>query len=261
MLRPMPVTVLLRTLLVAFAILVAGCGDGGSQDRSGQSDPTSVAPDPTPTATAINVTCNGDVAWPTSAMTGGTPKSESGDLVGALKELAGSGGMDAPPAFQHTPVEDADWFVLARDGHAAAVATGPWSATGPGKGAQVVYLDHEGAGWKATGWGDCKLSPWLPDGEQWVKINGVSAGRDTREPTLQVNEMECTSGRDPRPYLRKPTILETGDRVTVSWTSAAPKGVNNCIGSMPVPATVQLSEPLGDRVLYDGSSWPARRVG
>ncbi|MFL6021828.1 MAG: hypothetical protein ACJ72O_00670 [Marmoricola sp.] len=255
----MTVVLLRRALPVSLLVLaLTSCGDQGTQDRPRAADPAT----PTPVAADVQVTCGRSVSWPASAMSERTAKSESRDLVPALEKLAGSAGMDAPPAFQESPVEDADWFELARTDDAAAVATGAWDASGPGKRAQVVYLEREGTGWKATGWGDCQLEPVLPDREQWVQIDEVSSGRDSADLRLLVHETSCTSGRDPRPYLHDPTVVETPTRVTVSWSSEAPgDGAYNCIGNHPVPATVHLTAPLGGRDLYDGSSWPARKVG
>jgi len=257
MLRPMPMTALPRTLTCAlFLVVVQGCGSGGTRDVLAKTDPA-------PSVAEVQVTCaNGRDYWPVSAMAGGIPKSESGDLVRALEKLAEDAGIDAPLAFQGTSVEDAEWFVLARDGHAAAVATGPWSPAGPGKHGGIVYLEHVGAGWEAMSWGGCgTLQPFVDDGEQWVEIDQVSGSRDTTEPTLLVTDNQCASGRDPRPFLQEPSIAETEDSVTVSWTVTAAPGFNDCIGVGPFPAQLHLTRPLGDRTLYDGSTWPARKVG
>lgn len=255
MLRPMRMIRLLRVVPVVLLVLgVAACGSDGAEDVTAKS--------PTPTATPDEmVSCGGDTAWPASAMTDRLPNSQSGDLLAALEEFAADGSPDLPPLLRDATVADADWFVLARDGHAATVATGPWSATGPGRGAQVMYLDNEG-GWKVTSWGDCsRLQPFLDDGAQWVEIGGVQGSRDTAHPTLLISEVSCTGGRDPRPHLREPTIVETPDRVTVAWTSDAISGMATCVGAMPVPAELALNAPLGDRTLYDGSVWPAKKVG
>ena len=102
----------------------------------------------------------------------------------------------------------------------------------------------------------------LPAGQDWTELTAPPDGldRSTTDLTLLVNERACTSGRDPRPHLSDPTIIEQDDLVVVSWTSQRPRGAQNCIGNTPVEQVVHLDEPLGDRLLLDGSTWPAMKV-
>ena len=261
MLRPMRMNPLLRLALpaVAVAMTLTSCGSDGDRDLSADdASPAPTSPDE-PRADTM-VSCGGDTAWSASAMTEHLPHGQSSDVVAALEAFASDRSPDLPPLLRDGTLDENDWFQLAGDGHGAAIATGPWGATGPGKGAQVIYLDNTG-GWKVTSWGDCnRLVPFLAEG-QWVEITGVSGDRDTETPALLVNEVSCTGGRDPRPHLNEPTVVETDDSVTVSWTSAQLRGNATCIGNVPVPARITLDVPLGDRVLYDGSRYPAREVG
>lgn len=256
MLRPMRMS---RSLAAALLLVVAGCGSAGTRDVTASGP--AAGPATSPTDVDVMVSCRGDLAWPVSAMTDRLPNAQSGDLLPALEDFAADGGMDLPPLLRDERVDAGDWFVLARDGHAAAVATGPWTASGPAGGAQVMQLENDN-GWKVTSWGDCdRLVPFLADGAQWVEIVGVEGGRDTDRPTLLVDEAACTSGRDPRTHLRKPSIVETADSVTVAWTSDPnPDGVAACPSNPVVPVEVRLSAPLGDRSLLDASVWPAHEV-
>ena len=130
-------------------------------------------------------------------------------------------------------------------------------------GDEYVSLERDGDGWRPDGWGGCRLEPALVDDSGWVEVTQPPGGLATDASVIDVlvNERECSSGRDPRPYLHEPQVVERADTVTVYWTSEAPQGeYQNCEGPAPVLSTLQLDEPLGDRTLLDGSTWPPRPV-
>lgn len=222
------------------------------------------APGSSGSAAETRLSCGGEQpGWPVSAMDGGIDsRFDADNLAMALEALATEAGIDAPRALQRVSVDKAPWFVLAETRTTVTVATGGWDGTGPDRDAQIVYLERAGAHWKARGWGDCRnLAPVIKPGLQWVQINAApDLDPSSAELSVMVSEAECTSGRDPRPFLRMPTIVESDDSVTLFWTSEAPEGANNCTGNRPVPQPLQLKEPLGDRVLLDGSTWPARPI-
>jgi hypothetical protein len=76
-----------------------------------------------------------------------------------------------------------------------------------------------------------------------------------------VHELACTSGRDPSDFLQEPRIVQSDESVTVYWTSIPAEGDQNCIGNPSVERTIELDEPLGDRALLDGSTYPPSPVG
>jgi hypothetical protein len=76
-----------------------------------------------------------------------------------------------------------------------------------------------------------------------------------------VNELQCASGRDPSEFLEDPRVEETPESVTVFWTSQPVVGGADCQGNPSVERTIELDEPLGDRQLLDGSSYPPSPVG
>jgi hypothetical protein len=59
-----------------------------------------------------------------------------------------------------------------------------------------------------------------------------------------------------RPVTSCRRICQRRDGAAVYWTSAAAKAATTCIGNQSVPQHLHLHEPLGDRVLLDGSSCP-----
>ncbi|WP_166135352.1 hypothetical protein [Nocardioides ochotonae] len=184
-------------------------------------------------------------------------------LAVALEELAADAGIDAPAALRSGDLADGDWFVLDQSPTDATVATGAWDANGPAPDGQTVTLRKEGGQWRVSGWGDCRIvARVLEPGRQGVEVR---AARDL-DPTstrlsLRLREGGCTGGRDPRPHLGAPEVVETDESVEITWTSAAIDGVATCQGNPWVPDTVELAAPLGDRVLLDASRWPAHPIG
>lgn len=247
-------------LLVSLSLLGA-CGDDGPPDgRSGSAASGSPATTAVP---EVLVSCHsGQNGWKASAMEGGITSEVSREqLVAALAVLKAEARVDAPAVLQETNVEDASWFVLAESGSEITLAAGAWDRTGPGKDGQYILLEKEGRTWTAKGWGDCRrLAPVLEGGAQWVQVDvGPAFDRTSARPTVVLQEQDCTSSRDPRPYLDEPTVLETEASVTISWTSRAP-GAATCPGNPSVEQPVELKEPLGDRALLDGSTYPPRQV-
>jgi hypothetical protein len=203
--------------------------------------------------------------WPPSAMTGGidsrVPRDE---LTHALEAVMPEAGIDAPLALQGVDIGEAPWFVLAESERYVVVATGTWDEHGPSlrDDGQAVRLERKGSGWKVVGWGGCsRLVPVVEPGRQWVQVeSAIDLDPAATEVVVEITERQCTGGRDPRPFLDEPTYVEDDDSVTVLWTSRMPEGASTCIGNPPVPHRLRLDEPLGDRQLLDGSSWPARPV-
>ena len=133
---------------------------------------------------------------------------------------------------------------------------------GTGRGRVYVFgLERDGERWRWTGGGDCHLRP-VPRAR--ARVGRVCRRRTSTprsaEPALQVNEIDCTSSRDPAPYLHEPFVVETAESVTVYWTSTPPEGNQTCPGNPTVSRPLPLDEPLGDRQLLDGSTYPPSPV-
>jgi hypothetical protein len=246
---------------VAFVLSLVGCGEGTHEAPSGASSPSGTSKD------QHLISCDGaSLGWPAAAMDGGIDsRFDQGELRAALESLAKEAGTDAPTALRDAAIEHAPWKVLAESADTVVVATGTWDANGPGKDGQVVKLEKAekaGGGWRAVTYGDCaNLRPLISPGHAWVEVSASGElDRSSTQLMVGVSEVECSGGRDPRPFLREPTIVADDHSVTISWTTEAPTGANTCVGTMPVPQLIHLPDPLGDRVLLDGSVWPARAV-
>lgn len=206
------------------------------------------------------VSCGGDgPGWEADAMAGGiqteTPRA---DIAAALRRTEDEMGIDGPFAGTRR------WIVLAEDEDVLTIGTGRWTAEGPGDDAMVVTYDREGDQLDWSGHGQClHLAPVLTDDRSWVQVTAPPEGldRSATDLTVLVMEHQCTGARDPRPFLDEPVLEQTPDRVLVSWTSSRPEGGATCPGNPSVPVTLVLDEPLGDRPLLDGSTWPPTEVG
>src|SRR5262245_17337958 len=158
--------------------------------------------------------------------------------------------------------EDAGWSVRGRSGAMIAVAAGHWDRNGGGKDGQILWMDNEdGDGWRFSGSSDpCRLHPVLPPSLSWAEVTAdpQALSPASRSIPVWVTETSCTGARDPSPYLKNPTIVEGKRSVMVYWTVTPPDGAQECPGNPRVERVLELREPLGDRVLLDGSRWPPR---
>lgn len=257
--------------VLAAAVVLAGCGtETPSDNNAAAGQPGGGAGSDTPLISDdgdVLLSCGSSPAFWASAMDGGVSGlADDAEVEAALEELAVEAGIDAPSELQQTGAADAEWIVLAKETDGGTeellLGLGRWDPEkGPIDG-QYVVLDRTADGWSAGGWGDCNLEPVLQEGLAWAEISAAQVGLDPASSTvaLEVRERECTSGRDPLPFLHEPTVTEADETVTVSWTSDAPHGDQTCQGTPAVKMVVELDEPLGSRTLLDGSTWPPKPV-
>lgn len=240
--------------VVAVPVALLAALDGFSGDGDSAGDPPPLPEDRT------TVTCGGGTTWPVSAMSDGvalprsvTPK----DVQVAFADMLSEFEMDARALLGSGSPEDVRWIPLAADSSRVTVGTGSWSSNGPDPGAHVVTFARTERGLEFKHGGDCSLEIALPPGRSRVQVVAPEVGIDptATEVTLLATEIECASGRDPRPFLGEPKVVETADRVIVTLTSEQPESAT-CPGAAPVPVTIQLAAPLGDRALFDGGTWP-----
>lgn len=234
---------------VVCLVVLAGCSPAGIAP-AGPSETTVVDGEPL-------VRCGqDDLPFRPSVMAAPNrhPSDDPG-IVAALEHLVSEAGMDAPPALQGGHVKGGPWFVLAATGTEANVATGSWTAQGsvPGRDAMNVILSTRSGTWRVTGWGSCGLSPLPPAGTTWAVVfpDGPTDPSATAV-QVRVSERECTSGRDPGPFLHEQFVVETDSSVTVYWTST-PMALS---GPRPRSLRSQVASPTGLRCFP--VSWPWR---
>jgi hypothetical protein len=119
-------------------------------------------------------------------------------------------------------------------------------------------------------------SPQLKSGLSWVTVVGTPAGVDADETSFEISvaQRDCGDGSSPK-TLHAPFVVQTDDSVTLymtmdtppaSDTSSAPPTSGDasdqryCEGNPVVYGTVDLGEKLGQRAVYDGSTWPPTKL-
>jgi len=212
----------------------------------------------------VRVSCGSDgTGWSPSVMTEGVQGALTDDEARRIFQGVLSDPMTGEEAALSLFPDgvDVDWRVLHEDDNSLTIGLGRWTEQGPaGERAHILGLAREGKAWRAAGWGGCQLSPVLKEGNSWAEVTGYRGDAASARLTAQVNERECTSGRDPERFLHEPFVVETSEEVTIYWTSEPPKGGQDCPGNPSIDRVVELKQPLGTRVVFDGSRYPPRKV-
>lgn len=192
-------------------------------------------------------------------------EAERAEIDRALDHLRDNAGIDAPEVLQETK-GDVDWVAVAEGGggeesELTILLPDLESETGTvslERSTKVTFSRERGQ-LRASAWGGCDASPYLPLDLMWVEVrpDGQPDPSATTIP-LQLTERECTGARDPSEHLEEPHVVETSTSVTIYWTSRRLPGSATCPGNPTVERTITLQEPLGGRELLDGSSYPPR---
>ena len=251
-------------IAVVLGTLLSACG---TEQAAVDSPDASSAVDDAPVVLEngeLTVGCGGDGAgWPPSVMTeglqGALTDDEARSIFQGILSDPRTGGEAALSLFPDGV--DVDWRVLHKDEDSLTIGLGRWTEQGPADaGIPVLGLERERGAWRAKGWGDCQLSPVLKEGNSWAEVTGYSGDAASARIRAQVSERECTSGRNPARFLRDPVVVETSETVTIYWTSDPATGGQDCQGTPSLDRVVELTQPLGSRVVFDGSTYPPRQV-
>ncbi|WP_019146204.1 hypothetical protein [Aeromicrobium massiliense] len=253
----------LRSAVLALAatMLLTACTASGTPEV--RSSPTPRAEAPIRMVGGESLLTCADHEFPVSAMVDGIePRTPAADIVKTLDDLVRRAGMDAPLGLSKYGVRPGEWKVLAEDADSLLVATGRWDERGPGGRAHRVGLEKQGDRLRVAGWGDCRLEPVPTDSAGWAMVtaSATDLDPDATSVPVRVTEVECASSRDPEAHLHEPVVVETDESVTVYWTAEKPTGPQKCPGNPLADRVIELAEPLGDRTVLDGSTWPATPV-
>ena len=274
-------------------VAVAACGDQGD----GVAGPSAADDSATTTQAGAHpwltadgdtlVTCSGDPAFPVSRVAEGglevTPETAE-EILATLEQMKQDFGLDAPRPLQKAEADEVPWAVLWDEPAGDTDQIGILLAE-PGTTEfdlhtdEYASLEWSGESWRASSWsGTCGARPLLPVDRSWAQValpdapSAPSEATDQARSTdqagataggtidLMVSEIDCTSGRDPEPFLGEPVVIETAEAVTVYWTTERNTGDASCPGNPWVARTVTLGEPLGGHELLDGSTYPPQVV-
>ncbi len=241
--------------LVAVPAAVLAGGDGGRRaEDPGPAGPGDLLGD-------VEVTCGPDSGhWPVSVMDGGVPSPsiDEGRVRDAFLAAFEDDSVEAPEAIRREGVDAASYIVLAEDATGSTLGVGEWTTDGPGADGDWVRIEPGPGGSGGVSWGDCILERALPDGRSRVAVVAPAGGVDptATEITVLVNELQCAGGRSVLPHLGEPEVLADDEQVIVTLTSDQIEGAATCQAREPEEHTLHLDEPIGDRELRDGGTWP-----
>jgi hypothetical protein len=187
----------------------------------------------------------------------GPGSAETGDSVAAavLRQFVSSpDGSDAPAH---------GWYLIeATSDEVQFVARVP--PGGPSDYWQVVVKRGTAGqfvtdGWSLGGYGSCLLETVPPAGygpATWGLDPSVPFAAGANELHILVTEQSC-HGSDPTEVGRILANVAYTDRdVVVTVVARSPEGAQTCPMPPPTPYLVVLGQPVGNRDLLDGGSWP-----
>lgn len=234
-----PMRTLARSLAVALALLSAGC----------------TSEDPAPSV-------EGNAPPLPGRVTCGNVSAPSFPLAVLNQAGAVDPGGDAPAAVLQALIRESEglpeegWIRAAQTADTVLfVARGggvPWS--------MATFTLVDGI-WNADAHGQCHLQPEVPDGVDLAVFRlapGVELTPELTEVDLRVSELACNSGQDAHGRIRVLDLIPAVDTVTVILATVPRLGGHDCPGNPETAFTLELPEPLGDRMLLDGSEVPPR---
>jgi hypothetical protein len=195
----------------------------------------------------------------------GIPRGDARSLDEISRALPPPSGdlADGLAAFISTPLgveivpDDAEFVVTSETGDAATL----WGRAPDGRRGrfnELSFVRADGV-WEVDVTRGCGLRLAAPG---WVAMNVLQPvpppdpGATTFE--IEVSESACNDGRPPTDREIVPIIDATADAVNV-LVLVEPHddgGFSSCPSNPPVSVEVTLDEPIGDRPVLDGSSFP-----
>lgn len=252
------------------ALVTAACGiappDPPSSPRSAASpspsgtppgrqsvSPTAFSPTATIAVTDLRLTCGGpltftadDLLAPSGAETADHPAAE------VLRTL-----------METSPLPNRNGWRLVAMSDEEAVFILPAL---PGEGFAYWYAEVEAAGstWQSGPFGQCDPMPRLEglSPARWELAADADMGPESRVVRVLVFELACASGRSPEGRIAPAAVIYGEDSVTILFgTRPLAGGAQTCQAGPPAEVSVDLREPIGNRVLLDGSVFPAEPRG
>ncbi len=170
--------------------------------------------------------------------------------VDALRgELDAPGGQTLPRG---------RWVVISIDDDRATFAA--LAADGFG----VAGVERQGDKWIFSGEAagrPCEPAVPLPAGLARAEVrldpDSMPGAADTTVDLL-VTERGCASGREMGEALRDPQVIETDEAVLVAFAVVPVAGAATCPDNPSTSVTIELSDPLGQRWVYDGLHFPPK---
>lgn len=238
-----------RTIALLVALLLAGgCAAERSGASAGASAEASAEADLQPAIT--RVTCGGP----------------SFDLA-VLDQPGGAELADDPAAAAlrgHLTAGNVETDWLPDEGWIEATRTEvmvQYVARGGGAPLSAVTVELRDGHWTIGGWAQCRPRAEVAPGVNLAMFRVAPHEElmpETTKVDVLVTELACNSGQDASGRILRPRIISGADSVTVVMTVRPRGGGQECPDHPETPFVLELPEPLGDRLLLDGSEVPAR---
>jgi hypothetical protein len=243
--------------VLAVAIGVGALAVVGLPAVGGPSGAPRTGSAPVPVASLPLIGCWGQGPGFSPDLLTGPGSAETGDSAAAavLRQFVSSpNGSDAPAH---------GWYLMeATSDEVQFVARVP--SGGPPDFWQVVVNRGTAGqfvsdGWSLGGYGSCVLETVPPAGygpATWTLDPSVPFAAGANELHILVAEQSC-HGSDPTEVGRILANVAYTDRdVVVTVVARSPEGAQTCPAPPPTPYVVVLDQPVGNRDLQDGGSWP-----
>lgn len=174
-----------------------------------------------------------------------------GEDGAAMTQLLGRVGRHA---FEVIPSFDDESEVY------SARANGWFSAWWPGAvdAATVGAVDRKNLVISGVPIPDTLAEPRADFATWWLDPAREKPGPEATTIPALIVERACASGKSPDGRLLPPQVFSSADAILVTvWVVRRPGG-QDCQGNPPFAIEIELTEPLGDRKLLDGSEVPPR---
>lgn len=226
--------------------------------------PSGPSPSPTASPTAspspmpdpidrLLFTCGDDRTFSASLFDeAGDAELDDHPAAAALRDLLGS----STPVSDRLP--DSGWYLTGMDDTSATFVARVEEEPGFVR----VTSELQGQGWQARYVGWC--TPRVDLDSVSLAIWSFAPGKRVPGPEAtsfeaDVTELACTGSTPMGDRLLPPTILYGKTQVLVIFAARPlPAGAYTCPGNPSTRVAVELSEPIGDRMVVDGSSYPPR---
>lgn len=196
----------------------------------------------------VPLMCGSPLAFSVDALAG-VPGAERADhpAAGKLRQLLADGSLPDRSGWRLVVFNDDGVLFLLPGTREEGVSF--WNAEfGPAD-----------ADWEPVRWGQCEIQPAFVgiEAARWELAPDERVGPDTQSFEVRVFEKACASGASPEGRIVGPAVIPVEDSLIVILGTRPPPGPQTCEPGPPATVRVELPQPLGDRQLLDGSSFPA----